>query len=313
MFKAWDGYQMEGAMDCTTKGLRRAGIVLAAGIGLAGHAMAEDRVIYGEDNRKDIYDPTNDEMLLEAAKSTAVLINDSNVFKNPTDSAHVGVPATTFKKAANLCSSERFGEQINPGFCSGFLVAPNVLVTAGHCVKDASSCAKTSVVFDFAMDTASRDLTKLEASKVYHCKSIVKQELQPGAGRDFAVIYLDRSVTDRPVVKISSGAQIQVGTEIAVIGHPTGLPTKISAGAKVRKNTEEDPYFVANLDTYGGNSGSAVFNMVTGEVEGILVRGETDFVYDAAGSCRKSKVCASDQCRGEDVTKTAIFAEFLPH
>ncbi|MEK7233144.1 MAG: S46 family peptidase [Elusimicrobiota bacterium] len=34
-------------------------------------------------------------------------------------------------------------------------------------------------------------------------------------------------------------------------------------------------FFVANLDTYGGNSGSAVFNVETNLVEGILLRSES--------------------------------------
>ena len=47
-------------------------------------------------------------------------------------------------------------------------------------------------------------------------------------------------------------------------------------------------------------------NETTGEVEGILVRGETDFVYK--NSCRVSNVCADDGCRGEDVTRiTDVF------
>ena len=58
---------------------------------------------------------------------------------------------------------------------------------------------------------------------------------------------------------------------------------------------------MANLDTYGGNSGSAVFNAKTGLVEGILVRGEQDYVQK--GDCRVSNVCPADGCRGEDVTK----------
>jgi hypothetical protein len=59
-------------------------------------------------------------------------------------------------------------------------------------------------------------------------------------------------------------------------------------------------YFRANLDTYGGNSGSAVFDANTGVVEGILVRGENDFV--TRGSCRATNYCPANGCRGEDVT-----------
>ncbi|WP_420540401.1 S46 family peptidase (plasmid) [Paenibacillus polymyxa] len=51
------------------------------------------------------------------------------------------------------------------------------------------------------------------------------------------------------------------------------IKSGFAVGAAVRDNPP-NAFFVANLDTYGGNSGSPVFNSDTHEVEGILVRGE---------------------------------------
>ena len=62
---------------------------------------------------------------------------------------------------------------------------------------------------------------------------------------------------------------------------------KIADGAWVRKNTNP-VFFQTNLDAFGGNSGSPVLNSETGEVEGILVRGEIDYSYDSRG-CRVPK------------------------
>jgi len=59
-------------------------------------------------------------------------------------------------------------------------------------------------------------------------------------------------------------------------------------------------WFTADLDTYGGNSGSPVFNARTHEVDGILVRGEMDFEFHSG--CQKSKRCGKNDCRGEEVT-----------
>ena len=93
------------------------------------------------------------------------------------------------------------------------------------------------------------------------------------------------------------------------MGHPSGLPLKFANGAQV-KDTSNASYFVANLDTYGGNSGSPVFNEDDGTVEGILVRGDTDFVRD--NGCFISNVCPTTGCRGEDVTRTTEFAGDVP-
>ena len=70
----------------------------------------------------------------------------------------------------------------------------------------------------------------------------------------------------------------------------------------VRKNVNPI-YFSSNLDTFGGNSGSAVFNADTGEVEGILVRGEADYVNDRRRGCKVPNQCSDGGCRGEEVTR----------
>ena len=52
----------------------------------------------------------------------------------------------------------------------------------------------------------------------------------------------------------------------------------------------------------------------TGLIEGVLVRGETDFTYRSGGGqfCRISYRCANDACRGEDVTKISAASAFIP-
>ncbi|MDD5320391.1 MAG: hemopexin repeat-containing protein [Methylococcales bacterium] len=94
-----------------------------------------------------------------------------------------------------------------------------------------------------------------------------------------------------------------------MIVHPVGLPTKFGGGATVRDNSPS-AFFLANLDTYGGNSGSPVFNSSTHEVEGILVRGETDFVQQ--DGCNVSLACPNTGCRVKDSMRTTEFAKLIP-
>ena len=96
---------------------------------------------------------------------------------------------------------------------------------------------------------------------------------------------------------------------LIMIGHPSGLPQKIAGGARVRDNSPSS-HFVANTDSYGGNSGSPIFNEATHEVEGILVRGVTDYV--AEGGCNVSNQCDDDGCGGEDGTRATHFADLVP-
>jgi hypothetical protein len=129
--------------------------------------------------------------------------------------------------------------------------------------------------------------------------------VEQAAGPDWALIQLDRLVADRTILKVRRTGRIQDNAAVSVIGHPSGLPVKYADGANVRDNTPT-AFFVANLDTYGGNSGSPVFG-TDGMVEGILVRGEADYI--SKGGCNVSKVCPSTGCRGEDCTRITELAD----
>jgi V8-like Glu-specific endopeptidase len=252
-------------------------------------------VIYGEDNRKDVFEST-DSALVELSKSTAAMISTEKLKSIKGD---IVISAQTLE-SRGICAKERFSKQISAANCSGFLVAPNILVTAGHCIKSESDCASYKWVFDFKVDHSDQGEVQVPKTSVYSCKKIISRSLDQMSKDDYAVIELNKKVLDRRPLAFRKSGKISKGTSLAVIGHPTGLPTKIADGAKVRSLSTK--FFVANLDTYGGNSGSAVFNTQTSEVEGILVRGENDYVPDSELGCQVSNVCANESCRGEDVT-----------
>jgi subtilisin-like proprotein convertase family protein len=260
-------------------------------------------VIYGADNRKNLVDVADTE-LRRVARSTVALMESDDL--SDAGSGRTRIRSESYATRNNLCSDEPFREEKLAAFCSGSLVAPNLVITAGHCIT-AAKCASVKFVFDYAVTTRGVTPEDIESSKVYGCAEVVGRELQSN-GSDWAVVRLDRAVADREPLRLRRSGEIAAGAELVVIGHPVGLPTKIAGGAKVRSLTPD--YFVANLDTYGGNSGSAVFNAQTLEIEGILVRGETDFV--ARGSCMVSNRCADDACRGEDVTRISKVLAHVP-
>lgn len=275
---------------------RVAFIVLAS---LSFSAIASTKgldVIYGEDNRKDVFE-SRDSILVELSKSTAAMIGTENL--KAARGGEIQISAGTLE-GRGVCAKERFSQQISAADCSGFLVAPDVMVTAGHCIKTQYDCSTNKWVFDYKVEHSDQGTINVPSTSVYSCKKIISRSLDQTTKDDWAVIQLDRKVNDRRPLSFRRSGKIRKGTDVAVIGHPTGLPTKIADGAKVRSLAGK--FFVANLDTYGGNSGSAVFNMDSGEVEGILVRGENDYVYDSDLGCQVSNECSNDSCRGEDVT-----------
>ncbi|OIQ17467.1 MAG: hypothetical protein BM556_11720 [Bacteriovorax sp. MedPE-SWde] len=260
------------------------------------HAM--NKVVYGTDDRRDIYQETNAEYI-DLAASTAAMIPNQKMNALGDD---VTIAGSTLGQQG-ICSDAKFADHVTAANCSGFLVGEDLLVTAGHCMKSMGDCNGSKWVFGYAYETS--DITSsitVSKENVYGCKEIIEQDLSGSTQMDFALIRLDRKVTDREPLKVRTEGKIDNAENIVVIGHPTGLPTKIADNAWVRNN-HSNVFFSANLDTFGGNSGSAVFNAETGVVEGILVRGEQDYVYDWSKGCRVPKQCTNDSCRGEDVTR----------
>ncbi len=265
------------------------------------------KVIYGNDDRIDVYAETDPERL-DWAASTVALVSASRLTDNGDGTFTLGtVPFSVLGRQP--CESEPFGTQPTSAFCSGFLAGDDVIATAGHCVN-AGNLPNVRFVFGFVMSDAENAVTLLNANQVYSGTSLLGQANQ--GDLDYAVVKLDRVVTapNACALPIRREGVVSLGAQVGVIGHPSGLPMKIAFGAQtVVKSNDNASYFMANLDTYGGNSGSPVFNAATGLVEGVLVRGERD--YNVSGSCFVSNVL-SDSAAGEDISKSTSFAAFVP-
>lgn len=280
--------------------LLASGLVIFFGlITMVAHAV-RSTVIYGEDDRQDYFQVES--AWKTKADATVALMRASSLEVQGTQTKIKSVP---YGQGLGLCTSEPFFEQETAAFCSGFLVAPDTVVTAGHCVRTQQSCDATKFVFGFRLDVAGVLPSTIDSDHVFNCSQMVYSVANP-TGEDFAVVKLDRPVPFVAPLSFRARGKASAGDSLKVIGHPSGLPLKIAGGAAVRSVAGE--FLVANLDTYGGNSGSAVFNAVTGEIEGVLVRGEMDFVIK--NGCRISNRCDDDKCRGEDVT---LFERVLPH
>lgn len=261
------------------------------------------KVIYGSDNRIDYYQIPD--AFTRSAADTAVALIRNSAITIEGDTAKI--QTVSYGQSKSLCKSEPFYDQETAPICTGFLVNPDTIVTAGHCISNQTSCLNTKFVFDFKLNDASETAVRSVPSRsIFGCKQLIYSQSRVDAA-DFAVVKLDRPVTHIQPLNINLGGMIQVGDPLMVLGFPAGLPLKVAAGASVRHVLPQ--YFQANLDTYGGNSGSPVLNTITGKIEGILVRGEQDFV--TVNGCHVSKRCDDGACRGEDVTLINQVAPYI--
>jgi hypothetical protein len=269
----------------------------------------EEALIYGADDRREWYQLTDPGQLSLASATVGVFQSaDVSLQSNGTYLLDVG---TSFGAAYGLCSTEPYRAQPSAAFCSGFQVGDDLIATAGHCV-DAASCGATTFVFGFHMTSATTARANVPAQDVYRCAEVIARA--ETSTNDFALVRVDRAISGHAALPVRRSGAPALGTALVVAGHPAGIPLKVAGGATVRANSHPD-YISANLDTYGGNSGSPVLNPATGEVEGILVRGNTDFIRTRVGgrTCYASNVCADAGCPGwEDVTRASKFVGFLP-
>src|SRR5262249_25343784 len=92
------------------------------------------KVIYGTDDRVDIFQlPPGPN--LDDADCVVALFDRADVVDNGNGTSTLRTQ--NFGVARNLCAGERFRDQPIGAFCSGFLVAPDIIATAGHCRVDA--------------------------------------------------------------------------------------------------------------------------------------------------------------------------------
>lgn len=256
-----------------------------------------NKLIYGHDDRYEVDDYSDHDFILKS-QSVAMRVSNRKLSEDREDSNFLNFPKRKLQKTIpQICSTERFVEQVSVGDCSAFLIAPNKLVTAGHCMMDQSACSSNKWVFDYKLGT-----THFNKKDVYSCKNIISQRYVYNEKEvsDYAVIELDRNVLDRNPLEFRINGTVKINTPLLVIGHPMGLPMKITDGGSVSKMNDKElvsrfhswllkkNYFTANLDTYAGNSGSPVFNKETGKVEGILVKGADDFVFNKDTLCLES-------------------------
>jgi hypothetical protein len=263
------------------------------------------RSIYGDDDRVEVRQLQNAKDIQDA--DSVVALFEANDFVDNGNGTST-LKTRRFGEVRRLCESERFREQPAGNCSTGFLIAKNLIATAGHCAPDDAAARKLRCVFGFRMLDDDKAQTVIHNDHIFKVIEHVDGRRNPTT-TDWAVLKLDRPVTNHRVAPVRRTGRIGNGAAVHVIGHPLGLPMKFAGNANVRDNSKAS-FFSANLDTYGGNSGSPVFNSETHEVEGILVRGERDFVQTPEG-CFVSLVCPTTGCRGEECTRATEFSALI--
>ena len=135
-----------------------------------------------------------------------------------------------------------------PGAGTGFLIAPDLLLTNYHNVAKEASGEVRKITADFDRE-ADFDGPHL----------VVKGNVPPVAGdqaHDWAVIRIEPPVTDRLPIALGSPWE---DDQVYILQHPGGRDKRFADGPLLRQPAEDDRRFYL-VDTQKGSSGSPVFN-----------------------------------------------------
>lgn len=267
--------------------------------------------IYGKDERSFV-DFHSKQKIKELSKSIALIISEDVVEKKFIYSL-IHANKLTDKDGVNLCIDEKFATHHSVNSCTGFLIGPDLVASAGHCFLGVDDCASKKIIFDIkTINEVDKGYFALNNS-IYECSEIVKSAFNPDDSQDFAVIRLKKKVSGRKPLVLRSKGEITKDDQVFMIGHPLGLPL-VSTGNALVNDTTNSHFFKATLDSFEGNSGSPVFNSKTFEVEGILVNGQDDFLEDLSKGCYRNQVydqgtVGAPSILGESVSR---ISEILP-
>lgn len=260
------------------------------------------KALYGPDSRAEASGVRTDANFRRNIAATAALVLE-DALEVRGDKFHLR--SRSLREVYNLCEGEPFANQPTGPYGSAFLVAPNIIATAAHCVDGVRDPSKIRVVFDYEM-TPGGARVEFTRQQVFRIRRVAAKRFVAGR-EDWALLELDGDPA-RQWLPLRPGGRVNDDARVYVVGHPLGLPKKYAGDARIVNNSG-DMQFVTNLDTFGGNSGSPVFDAVTDVVEGILVGGKADF-YTTADGCRRATSFSVTE-GGEVCCRVTLFADLL--
>jgi tetratricopeptide (TPR) repeat protein len=203
---------------------------------------------------------------------------------------HCEVTGTVYNETMSKKHFEgNFRDELCLGNGTVFLIGKQLVLTAAHCICDPSTgivsrikLAGLLVIFGFQMQSSDQLQDTFEQRDVYHIDAVWNYMFKKNVA-DWAIVKLDREVEGRDLLTFADSSTIRFQTQLYMLGHPLGLPLKLTMGAEVKERIktkktheikeEEAPLFEADLDAFAGNSGSPVFELERGTIIAMLFAG----------------------------------------
>lgn len=164
-----------------------------------GAPGSESRGVFGEDGRQEVNDVSG---ISHYTNATAVMVPKDNVSGNKIYGYSLGQSLTKQFGVNRFDESVRFLDQPTVANCTGFLVAPQIIVTAGHCINSMEDANKWYWLFDYTNEMAwnlEGNYVTIDRNNLFEVSEILGSKLEGEEEyelEDYAVLKLDRVVIE---------------------------------------------------------------------------------------------------------------------
>lgn len=276
------------------------------------------RALYVKDSRRDVSELCADKFdgnaqkvskqerrfakrVKKAAKSVCAIVHRAQIAYGRNGA--IRLKAKRYRKTG-VYGAQRFLDQYTAGFGTGFLVAPDVIATAGHVVDAVPDFSQWCCVFRCDLPLLCSKRPEVPGKRARNVAAVI-ESVNVSDGPDWALLRLSSPVAWAKPLHCSPGARADL--DVYALGHPAGLPLKLSGPAPILELLGNG-CFAAELDALAGSSGSPILDVENHAVVGIASRGDRDFVLDENGR-RVPNILDHREGRGEICTMAALFSE----
>ncbi len=289
------------------------------------NASAQNIAIYGNNTLRDWYKV--DKSLRELSESVAAFVSGDSLRFDKSRKVYKPLKLETLGDNYSLAESADFKKQKVLSYCSGSLVSPYLVLTAGHCIeynpKDPYYYKNTYIVFGWKQYAQGRYSSTFSPRQVYNINRVLIRKLTRGGinyGEDYALVELDRRVSGIDPLPIDRTGEFLVkGNKVFTIGYPLGMSVKITDPADAEIKRVGKNKFITNLDTFGGSSGAPVFDSYTRRITGVHVTGNAVNMFYRTDQPLTISFETSNKVRGKAYTRKdnpssmVISADVLPY